>query len=70
MYCLFSKCFFYLMAKSFRLDHIQERVESVLPFSSSNLEQIATWQRVLHTQSSKKVQEYLNTNLEQIAKVE
>jgi hypothetical protein len=58
------------MAKSFRLDHIQERVESVLPFSSSNLEQIATWQRVLHTQSSKKVQEYLNTNLEQIAKVE
>jgi hypothetical protein len=51
------------------LDHIQGRVESVLPFSSSNLEQIATWQRVLHTQSSKKVQEYLNTNLEQIAKV-
>ncbi len=52
-----------------RLDHIQERVESVLPVSPSNFEQIATWQKVLHTQSSKKVQEYLDNNLEQIAKV-
>jgi predicted oxidoreductase (fatty acid repression mutant protein) len=52
-----------------RLDNIQERVESVLPLSPSSFEQIATWQKILHAQSSKKVQEYLDSNLEQIAKV-
>ena len=49
-----------------RLDSIQSKVDSALPTPPSNLEQLANWQSLLHTQSSKKVQEYLNTNLEQI----
>ena len=52
-----------------RLDSIQSKVDSALPAPPSNLEQLANWQSLLHTQSSKKVQEYLNTNLEQISKV-
>ena len=52
-----------------RLDSIQSKVDSALPTPPSNLEQLANWQSLLHTQSSKKVQEYLNTNLEQISKV-
>jgi hypothetical protein len=51
-----------------RLDRIQQRVDSALP-APSTLEQLAGWQSLLHSQSSKKVQEYLNTNLEQISQV-
>ena len=53
----------------FRLDSIQQKVETFLPTYPSNFEQISNWQKILHTQSSKKVQEYLDSNLEQISKV-
>jgi len=52
-----------------RLDNIQQKVDSALPATPSSLEQLANWQSLLHTQSSRKVQEYLNTNLDQISKV-
>jgi len=51
-----------------RLDNLQHRVDSSQPVTPS-MEQLASWQSLLHTQSSRKVQEYLNTNLEQISKV-
>jgi len=59
-------CTLYLVL---RLDNIQQKVDSALPAAPSSLEQLASWQSLLHTQSSRKVQEYLNTNLEQISKV-
>eukprot|EP00092_Neocalanus_flemingeri_P012294 GFUD01013252.1.p1 GENE.GFUD01013252.1~~GFUD01013252.1.p1 ORF type:complete len:389 (+),score=100.66 GFUD01013252.1:508-1674(+) len=52
-----------------RLDNIQEKVDFALPSDPSHLQQLASWQGLLHSQSSKKVQEYLHTNLEQISKV-
>ena len=48
---------------------IKEKVESFLPSYPSSLEQISNWQKVLHSESSKKVQEYLTSNLEQISQV-
>ena len=47
-----------------KLDNIQEQVEFSHPANPSS-----DWQSLLHSQSSKKVQEYLNTNLEQISQV-
>eukprot|EP00090_Calanus_glacialis_P023513 TRINITY_DN36322_c0_g1_i1.p1 TRINITY_DN36322_c0_g1~~TRINITY_DN36322_c0_g1_i1.p1 ORF type:complete len:405 (-),score=100.75 TRINITY_DN36322_c0_g1_i1:75-1235(-) len=47
-----------------KLDNIQEKVEFSHPSKP-----LSDWQSLLHTQSSKKVQEYLNTNLEQISQV-
>ena len=47
-----------------KLDNIQEKVEFSHPSNP-----LSDWQSLLHTQSSKKVQEYLNTNLEQISQV-
>jgi len=53
-----------------RLENITQRVDSALVKDpSSPFEQLAGWQSLLHTHSSKKIQEYLDTNLEQIAKV-
>jgi len=53
-----------------RLEYIQHRVDSALVKEpSSPFEQLAGWQSLLHTHSSRKIQEYLDTNLEQIAKV-
>ena len=49
-----------------RLDNIQEKMDFALPSDPAHL---ASRLSLLHTQSSKKVQEYLNTNLEQISKV-
>lgn len=56
----------YLVA---RLDGIQARVDAAIPGAPTNLEQLANWQTLLHSQSSRRVQEYLNTNLDQISKV-
>jgi len=47
-----------------KLDNIQEKVEFVHPANP-----LTDWQNLLHTQSSKKIQEFLNTNLEQISQV-
>lgn len=52
-----------------RLENIQQRVDSSLVKEPSPLEQLAGWQNLLHSHSSKRIQEYLDTNLEQIAKV-
>ncbi|XP_023348527.1 GRAM domain-containing protein 2B [Eurytemora carolleeae] len=57
---------FYLV---FRLGSIQEKVEAFLPSYPENLEQISSWQKVLHYQSSLKVDQYLQSNLHQLAKV-
>ena len=57
---------FYLV---FRLGSIQEKVEAFLPSYLENLEQISSWQKVLHYQSSLKVDQYLQSNLHQLAKV-
>ena len=60
----------------FRLDSIQQRVESAIPAAAGGaggkdgLEQLATWQNMLHQTSSRKIQDYLDSNLEQISKVE
>ena len=53
----------------FRLDSIQDKVEAFLPSYPGNLEQISTWQKILHSQSSIRVDEYLQNNLHQLAKV-
>ena len=47
----------------------QERVDGFLPSYPGNLRQISNWQHILHSQSSRKVQEYLDSNLQQIAQV-
>lgn len=53
-----------------RLENIQQRVDSSLVKEpSSPFELLAGWQNLLHSHSSKRIQEYLDTNLEQIAKV-
>jgi len=53
-----------------RLENIQQKVDSALvKDSSSPFEQLAGWQSMLHSHSSRKIQEYLDTNLEQIARV-
>jgi hypothetical protein len=53
-----------------RLEHIQHKVDSALVKEpSSPFEQLAGWQSLLHSHSSRKIQEYLDTNLEQIARV-
>ena len=52
-----------------RLEYIQQKVDFAIPLDPSNLEWLASWQSLLHTRSAKTVQEYLNTNLQQISKV-
>jgi len=53
-----------------RLENIQQKVDSALvKESSSPFEQLAGWQSMLHSHSSRKIQDYLDTNLEQIARV-
>jgi len=53
-----------------KLENIQHRVDSALVKEhSSPFEQLAGWQSVLHSHSTRKIQEYLDTNLHQIAKV-
>ena len=53
-----------------RLEELQKRVESPLPRKSeTTIEQLVGWQNVLYSHSSKKIQEYLDLNLQQIAKV-
>lgn len=53
-----------------RLETLQMRVESSsFRDKASPFEQLASWQNMLHSQSSKKIQEYLDLNLQQIAKV-
>merc|ERR1719419_88984 len=47
-----------------KLDDIQSRMEVVNPLSP-----FTDWQGLLHTRSSKKFHEYLNTNLDQISQV-
>ena len=52
-----------------RLETLQMKMESAPQLKQSPMEQIVEWQSVLQSQSSKKIQEYLNINLQQIAKV-
>ena len=53
-----------------RLEELQKKVDSPLPRKSeTTIEQLAGWQNVLYSHSSKKIQEYLELNLQQIAKV-
>merc|ERR1712241_341879 len=52
----------------FRLGHIQDRMEEsgALDISDSHLD---NWHNIINSRSSKKVQEYINSNLDQISKV-
>ena len=55
-----------------RLEELQKRVESESPLPKSTettIEQLVGWQNLLYSQSSKKIQEYLELNLQQIARV-
>ena len=54
-----------------RLEALQTKLESpaLIRESSSPLEQLVSWQTNLQSQTSKKIQEYLDVNLQQIAKV-
>ena len=52
-----------------RLDSIQEKMDFNISPDNSHLEKLASLKNFLHTQSSKKVQEYLDNNLEEISKV-
>ena len=47
-----------------KLDNIQEKVEFVHP-----AQPVPDWHHLLHTQSAKRIQDFLNTNLEQISQV-
>ena len=52
-----------------RLETLQTKMESSPQLKHSPMEQIVEWQSILQSQSSKKIQEYLDINLQQIAKV-
>lgn len=55
-----------------RLEELQKRVESETPLprsSGTTIEQLVGWQNLLYSQSSKKIKEYLELNLQQIARV-
>ena len=53
-----------------RLEDLQRRVESpLLRSSQTTIEQLVGWQNLLNSHSSKKIQEYLDLNLQQIARV-
>ena len=56
-----------------RLETLQMKMESYpqlqLKQTGSPMEQFVEWQSMLQSQSSKKIQEYLDINLQQIAKV-
>ena len=63
--------FFITIYLIMRLGHIQQKLEAadIREAPSSNLETIASWQHLLHAYSSKHIQQFLDINLEQIAKV-
>ena len=53
-----------------RLEELQKKVESSLQGrSETTMKQLVGWQNVLYSQSSNKIQEYIQNNLQQIAKV-
>ena len=53
-----------------RLEELQNKIDSPeLKNTAGPLEQLSHWQTRLQSQSSKKIQEYLDINLQQIAKV-